>query len=130
MTRNKLKALRPLIPTISEMSQISPSEHFQNTCLRPILKFQHDLLVALFNQYISKHKDTFSKGNVDFKMTYIKNAVQKDRDLKNQLLGCIIGQFTLDEFQIFVADEKENKKRLVGMLVQRLQSQYQTEVSL
>ena len=123
MSRNKLKELRPLIPSISEVDKITPSEHFQNTCLRPILKFQNSLLVAIFQQYNSKHRASFLNGTDDFKLTYVKNAVQKDRDFKNQLLGCIIGQFTLDEFKIFAADEKENKKRLVAMLIQRLQSQ-------
>lgn len=123
MSRKKLKELRPLIPTISEMGTISPPEHFQNTCLRPILKFQNDLLLAIFQQYISKHRETFNKGSNDFKLTYIKNAIQKDRDFKNQLLGCIIGQFTLEEYELYTLDEKESKKRLVGMLIQRIQSQ-------
>ncbi len=123
MSRNKLKDLRPVLPMISEMERISPSEHFQNSCLRPILKFQNNLLVALFNQYVGKHRETFDKGTDEYKLTFVKNAIQKDRDFKNQLLGCIIGQFTLDEFAIFAMEEKETKKRILGMLIQRLQSQ-------
>jgi len=123
MSRNKLKEIRPLIPSISEVGQISPAEHFQNTCLRPILKFQNSLLVAMFKHFVSKHRETFYNGSDDFKKTYIKNAIQKDRDFKNQLLGAIIGQFTIDEYELFITNEKESKKRLTGMLIQRIQSQ-------
>jgi hypothetical protein len=38
---------------------ISPEELFQNNTLRPILKFQNDLLMELFIVYATKNKNVF-----------------------------------------------------------------------
>ena len=61
MTRNKeLLKLRPNIKTILRDLKTSPMEQFQNTTLRPILKFQHDILLALFHACLVKNRSAFT----------------------------------------------------------------------
>jgi len=116
-----LLSLRPelrLEPTIDQSV-----EHFQNKTLRPILKFQNDLLIQVFKQHIRKRKNVFHKQTKPQQEEYIKQALQKDLKLKNLLLGCVLGLFTLAEWQQFELHEKELIRRTTAMLIQRLQSQ-------
>ena len=46
---------------------------------------------------------------------------------KHYLEGIITGMFTLDEYVKFMENEDELTKRLINLLVQRLQSQFKTE---
>ncbi|MEM1124541.1 MAG: glyoxalase [Bacteroidota bacterium] len=123
MRDDKLKELRPPIPTIIDQNAVSAAELFQNRTLRPILKLQNDLLVAIFQQYIDKRKGTFYKLPFPKQLAYIEHSVRKDLRFKNYLVGTIVGQFTSEEYGQYVANEKELSRRMTDMLVARLQSQ-------
>ena len=119
----ELKKLRPNIPTIAIENATTAQEQFQNRVLRPILKFQNDLLVALFQQYIIKRKGIFNGLSREKKLTYIQQAIQKDQNFRNLLVGSVVGQFTLEEYQFFATEENKLTKRMMEMCVQRLQDQ-------
>ena len=114
--------LRPAIPTLSETAT-STAEQFQNKTLRPILKLQNDLFVAVFNKYIVQRKNVFPTLTKTKKRAYIEHAIKKDWRFKNRLLGIVIGQFTMEEYQTFTEDEAELTRRFATMLVKRLQDQ-------
>ncbi len=116
--------LRPLIPTISEKNITSSSELFQNKTLRPILKLQNDLLLSIFQQYTIQRKNIFPTLATKKKLEYIENNIRKDLKFRNLLVGCIVGQFTLEEWNLYVQDESELRKRLVNMLVERIKSSF------
>ncbi|MEM6379495.1 MAG: glyoxalase [Bacteroidota bacterium] len=118
-----IKTLRPPIPTIIDENAVSSAELFQNRTLRPILKLQNELLIAIFKQYIIKRKDTFHKLNKVKKLEYIEHSIRKDLRFKNLLVGTIMGHFTNEEYKQFLANEKELTKRTTDLLVQRLTSQ-------
>jgi len=123
MNRKSLIDIRPNIPSISQEGISSEIETFQNKILRPILKFQNDLLLEVFRNYIDKRKGIFRKLEVDKKKTYISDNIKKDIKLKHLFLGVILAHFTLEEWQVYAFDEKELNKRITNMLVQRLQDQ-------
>lgn len=120
--REALKGLRPLIPTIVEQEAMSAEERFQNEVLRPILKFQHGLLVAMFRQYVVRRKNQYDQLPAQKKPQYIEDSIRKDLKFKNLLLGTIIGHFTEPEYRQFVEMEKELSRRLTDLLIQRLQN--------
>ena len=120
----RLMALRPRIPVIIEESAVSKAERFQNTTLRQICKLQHDLLEQVFKNYIVKRKGAYFKLGDDQRLVYIKQSVDKDLRFREFLVGLIIGHFTLDEWDIYLSDENEHRKRLTNLVVQRLQSIY------
>lgn len=119
-----LKALRPLIPTISEENITSDSEYFQNTTLRPILKLQHDLLMQIFQQYVIHRKNIFPKLSLEEKLNYIENSIRKDLNFRSLLIGIIVGHFSMEEFQTYSKNKNELRKRLINMLIERIRSQY------
>ncbi len=119
-----LKALRPLIPTISEETITSDAEHFQNKTLRPILKLQHDLLLQIFQQYVIHRKNVFTKLSPEKKLEYNENNIRKDLKFRSLLIGTVIGHFSQEEYQNYIQNENELRKRLINMLIERIKSEY------
>ena len=120
-----LLKLRPIIPNAKVNAQMSKEEQFQNSTLRPIAKLQHDLLLAVFKNYIKKHKNTFYQLSLENKLDYIENAIQKDIKFRNGLKGIIIGQFTLNEYTDYLQNSSMLNKRMMNIVKERLQSQVQ-----
>ncbi|PHN02675.1 glyoxalase [Flavilitoribacter nigricans] len=120
--RKAIKDLRPEIPAIVASEDYSSAEQFQNECLRPILKFQHELLVAVFQHYIGLRKNKYYELTAPKKQEYIEHSIRQDRQFRNLLIGIILGHFTREEYADYLADEKELRRRLTDLLVQRLQS--------
>ncbi|MEY4538781.1 MAG: hypothetical protein RLZZ306_538 [Bacteroidota bacterium] len=115
-------------PTLTfEKEAESEFEKFQNEVLRPILKLQNDLLFEVFKTYVSKRKSIFYKLSEKEQVVYIDQNVRKDMKFKHYLEGIITGMFTLEEYSKFMENEEELTKRMVNLLVQRLQSQFKTE---
>ena len=119
----QLKDLRPTIPTIAIENETTKQEKFQNQVLRPILKFQNDLLIAIFKQYVIKRKGVFNGLSSEKKLTYIQQVIQRDQNFRNLLVGSVVGQFTIEEYQTFSSEENKLTKRMMEMCVQRLQDQ-------
>ncbi len=115
-----LSALRPTIPTAEAIGLL---ESFQNQTLRPILKLQNDVVVLVFRHYAKKRKDEFYKQSPKEKLAYIEQAIKRDMKFKHYVTGLIVGHFTKEEFDVFYQNEEENTKRLINLLIQRLQSQ-------
>jgi len=112
--------IRPEIPAAIVNENTSLEERFQNQTLRPIIKFQHLLLIAIFRQYIIRTKTKFSELSVHERIIFIERTFQKDRSFKNELKGIIIGQMTLEEYQIYSQYTAAFNKRITGMLTQRM----------
>jgi hypothetical protein len=103
--------------------QSSSEELFQNEVLRPILKFQNDLFIASFLNYISKYKRDFYTKTVENKLAIIENAIQKDIKFRNALKGMIIALFTTDEYVLYIKNSSSLNKRMMNLLIERLKSQ-------
>lgn len=103
----------------------SAEERFQNETLRPILKLQNDLLIQIFINYCIKQKSTFFKLNVNKKLEYIEQNIQRDMKFRDFLKGIIIAFFTLEEFENYSKNASNLNKRIITMLIERLQSQVQ-----
>lgn len=92
-------------------------EQFQNLCLRPILKFQNDILVSYFKSNINLISISESTSELE---NLVKNRLQKDLITRNTLLGMIIGLLHDEELTFYMSHKNELNKRLVVMLTQRI----------
>ena len=106
-------------------NESSAEEQFQNATLRPILKLQNDLLIAIFINYCIKQKSTFFKLSVNKKLEYIEQNIQRDMKFRDFLKGIIIAFFTIDEYKNYVENASNLNKRIITMLIERIQSQVQ-----
>ncbi len=121
----KLLEIRPTVASAKIHPNMSDDERFQNQTLRPLLKLQNDLLLASFKNYIKKTKNTFYELKIEKRLDYITNAIQKDMKFRNSLKGMVIGQFTLEEYEQYVQNSSSLNKRMMNMVIKRLQDQIQ-----
>lgn len=119
MDRNELKELRPIIIGLST-DCLSSNEHFQNEVLRPIIKFQHDLIMTMvqanpqFLNLISK------KGTRLEFQDKIKIYIGKQPEIKYRLVGAVVGMMTSDELNYYLSNQTELNKRIHQMICQRI----------
>lgn len=123
--QTKLKNIRPEILNAKISDNISENEHFQNLVLRPIIKFQNDLLIAVFKNYIAKYKNVFYKLPLEKRVEYIENSIKKDLRLQNTLKGMILGHFTVEEYELYKNNASNLNKRILGIIKERLLSHIQ-----
>ncbi len=109
----------------SVTTESSFGETFQNQTLRPILQLQNELLIEVFRNYLSKYKSDYNSYDVQKKMQYIENSIQKDIKFRNSLKGIIIGLFTTEEYKSYITDSSMINKRMMNMVIERLKNQVQ-----
>jgi hypothetical protein len=114
-----IQRIRPQLP-IEITDGMSDIERFQTETLRPVLKMQHDLLKAIFANYLTQQKVKPQALSVEQYTDFVYQALTKDQALKNILLGTIIGQFTLDEYHFYSANRQEIAKRLMKFMAKRI----------
>ncbi|WP_298538571.1 glyoxalase [uncultured Aquimarina sp.] len=122
---SNLLAIRPQILNARVSENMSDDEQFQNKTIRPIIKLQGELLIEVFRNYIKKRKNTFYELTLEKRLLYIDNAIQKDMKLRNSLKGMIIGQFTVDEYLIYIKNSSALNKRMMSIVRERLHSNVQ-----
>jgi len=106
-------------------SEMSSDEYFQNSVLRPIIKFQNDLLIAAFLNFCTTYKNVFFELSVENKISYIENAFVKDRTFRNSLKDMIVGLFTVEEYTVYSSNASALNKRIIGIVKERLISHVQ-----
>ncbi|MGW9686221.1 glyoxalase [Flagellimonas sp. 2504JD1-5] len=122
---NYLTGIRPELKQSLLHDDMSSDERFQNQTLRPIIKFQNPLLLDVFKNYTRKHKGTFYDLSLEKRLEYIENSIQKDIKFRNSLKGMIIGQFTVEEYQIYIQNSSALNKRMMNIVIERLKDQVQ-----
>lgn len=115
-----LKSLRPDILSKTINKEMSSEEYFQNTVLRPIIKFQNDLLIAVFLQFCIKYKNVFFDLSTEKKILYIESAIVKDNKLRTSFRDMIIGLFSTEEYTEYLLNESTLNKRITGIVKERL----------
>ena len=119
MERDKLKDLRLEIHS-ARIEGTNEIEFFQNSVLRQVIKFQHDPILLLVSSHPHYKELTTNKGPRTAFQLHVQQFIVKQKDLKNQLIGCIIGHFTSEEFVEYLKQQNEYNKRIIQMIVQRV----------
>ena len=111
---------RPVLENLIK-EHMSAIELFQNQTLRPVIKMQHDLLIASFSNYIQKRNIDFSSLTDSKKRSKISAVFGKDIHYKNFILGIVVGHFSTEEYQYYRFNSSELNKRILQIVVQRVQ---------
>jgi len=120
-----LKSIRPVIASAQVNDTMSADECFQNATLRPIIKMQNHLLISVFRNYIFKRKNVFYDLSLPKQLAYIENAINKDMKFRNSVKGMIIGQFTVEEYELYIQNSSALNKRMMTIVKERLVSNIQ-----
>ena len=118
-----IKSLRPELPNVVNGAEISEIELFQNEVLRPIMKFQNEVFTTLFISNLKKRDVDFSKMNLNGRIAYVTNVIQKDLGLRNVLIGMVLGLMTVEEIGQYYQNETEYRRRISKMVIDRLADQ-------
>lgn len=118
-----IKSLRPELPNVVNGAEISEIELFQNEVLRPIMKFQNEVLTTLFISNLKKRDVDFSKMNLNGRIAYVTNVIKKDLGLRNVLIGMVLGLLTVEEIGQYYQYETEYRRRISKMVIDRLADQ-------
>ena len=121
---NDLIKIRPVL-NLKKSSQITVEESFQNNTLRPIIKLQSPVLIETYRNYIIKHKNVFYELSNEKKLDYIENSINKNQKFRNLLKGMIIGLFTIEEYHIYKKNSSSLNKRMMNIVLKRLQDNLQ-----
>jgi len=122
MANNKEINKRPIIEKAIVSDKMTLVEKFQNKTLRPIIKMKHELLIAYFNNYLAIQKFDFNDLSEINRIEFIDQAFSKDSQFRNEIKGMIVGNFTLDEFEIHKNFIRESNKRILTMVKERILS--------
>lgn len=120
-----LLRIRPELKKIKTFDNMGSEERFQNQTLRPVLKLQNPLLIASFINYATKHKSVFFELSIEKKLQYIENAICKDQKFRNAIKGMLIGAFTVAEYSEYCQNSSKLNKRMMNLVITRLQDQIQ-----
>ncbi|MGB0389988.1 MAG: glyoxalase [Salibacteraceae bacterium] len=121
---NQKLSIRPEISSINSNARLSIEERFQNETIRPIIKLQHNLLVAFFNNYLVKIKVDIKPLNSINRAILIDKTFNNANIFKTELKGLIIGHFTTEEYSKYLGFEREINKRIFSIIQQRIKSIY------
>ena len=122
---NDLIRIRPEIKKTKQFDSMSAEERFQNGTLRPILKLQNALLIAVFQRYIEIRKGVFYGLSITKKLEYIETALTKDQKFNNTIKGMVVGHFTISEYNGYITNASALNKRIMSMVVKRIKDQVQ-----
>ena len=108
--RSQLESIRPVIQTKSIEKEKNAVEYFQNLTLRPILKFQNDLILSIFRYHLEKHKIVFHQLTDTKQNEYVEQIIHKDRKIHQNpiplLGGVIVFLFTITNlfYSVYISE--------------------------
>jgi hypothetical protein len=119
MRTEQVLAIRSQISTDADRLPLE-IEAFDHRCIRPILKFQNDVLMALFKgQVLDLRIPEKEKEREDF----VRLRLQKDLITRNTLIAMVLGMMTAEELAFYLSKKQELSRRIIGMMVQRISGQ-------
>jgi len=100
-------------------------ETFQNEVLRPILKYQNDLILEYLNthpQYIPQAAK-INKQDPKSEEAVLAKFIKSNNGFRNKLYGMITAMMTVEEYRVYLKDSSEYNRRIVAMYIQRVLNQ-------
>ena len=107
---------------LQKKSEQTPIEQFQNTAIRPILKYQHTIIIVFFNSNIHVQYIVSANSSLLKKQNQLKLFTSKQLAFRAQLLGMVTGLFTDAEFEFYLSEKVNLDKRIANMFLDRFYS--------
>jgi hypothetical protein len=114
---DKLLGLREEI--LTKKSEQTSIEQFQNKTIRPILKYQHTILIVFFKANVHVQYIVSANYSLLKKQNQLKLFASKQLAFRAQLLGIVTGLFTDAEFEFYLSEKVNIDKRITNMILER-----------
>ncbi len=113
------KKTRPVLPSEISLNVETVAEDFQNKVLRPIVKMQSDLFIAHVQAKLGVLKIDL-KALQPLKQTAVLTQLfAKDQAFKREIIGMVIGQFSIEEYNSYATIHKEINRRITQIVLNR-----------
>ena len=115
-----LKKERPSLPEEILLDVKSLAEDFQNRVLRPTIKMQSELLLLHTNaKLIALNVDLDNLDIVKKRQVFIE-LLTRNQAFKQEVIGMVIGQFSVDEYLAYAPMSKEINRRITQIVLNRI----------
>ncbi|MET4074629.1 hypothetical protein [Hymenobacter sp. UYCo722] len=121
-----LLALRPLINAEATAAGDTVGA-FLHATLRPVLKLQNELLLAVVADFVRDHHITLRPTDQHHQLTEL---LGRNTKLRYTVVGLITGQFTAAEYTFYRQQRPELNRRLLEMALRRVLDQVVAVVAL
>jgi hypothetical protein len=98
---------------------VSSAEDFQNRVLRPIVKMQSDVLLRHVSNKLRTMKVDWTRLTPPEQRNLLNGLFSKDAALKHEVIGMVIGQLSEAEYTEFSRHQKELKRRISQIVLNR-----------
>ncbi|WP_375433868.1 hypothetical protein [uncultured Hymenobacter sp.] len=124
-----LLALRPVVATAPASGNATSGDFLHHT-LRPILKLQNDLLLAVVADFVRDHHVPLVTASPTDQQRLLTELLTRNVKLRYTVVGLISGLFTNAEVDFYRQHRSELNRRLLELAVQRVQEQVEAVVKM
>jgi hypothetical protein len=121
-----LRALRPFVPTETTDADGTVGA-FLHATLRPVLKLQNDMLLAVVADFVRDHHIALRPTDQHHQLTEL---LSRNTKLRYTVVGLVSGQFTGTEYAYYQQHRAELNRRLLEMALRRVLDQADAVVKL
>ena len=120
-----LLALRPVVPieTTEATDAVDTVGTFLHVTLRPVLKLQNGLLLAVVTDFVRDHHIVLRPTDQQHQLTEL---LGRNTKLRHTVVGLITGIFTTEEYAFYRPHRAELNRRLLEMALRRVLDQAAT----
>lgn len=113
------KKERPKLPAAITIGISNSAEDFQNKVLRPIIKMQSELLLAHVHSKFPVLNINFQSLDLLKQKAVLEKLFSKDQAFKREIIGMVIGHFSLAEYHSYQEISKELNRRITQIVHNR-----------
>jgi len=111
-------ALRPRLQ-LPAVAQGNAIEGFQNQVLRPVIKLQHELIIAQLESEQGLLAAVTGTQTHEEHLRATLLWLQRNVPARHAVIGMVVGMLTTDEHTFYLAHSSELSRRIVTMVCQR-----------
>ena len=124
-----LQALRPLVAAETAATAATAGD-FLHATLRPVLKLQNPLLLAVVADFVRDHHVPLASAASADRLRLLAELLGRNTKLRYTVVGLITGLFTTDEMGFYRQHRPELNRRLLELATRRVQDQAETVAAL
>jgi hypothetical protein len=118
-----LLALRPVLPQVLPATgDASPADFLHHT-LRPVLKLQNELLLAVVVDFTCDHHISLATVSAAEQQSRLAELLTRNTKLRYTVVGLVCGMFTAAELEYYRRHRPELNRRLLELATRRVQDQ-------
>ncbi len=123
-------ALRPAVAAAPASTPEPTPGDFLHATLRPVLKLQNPLLLAVVADFVRDHHVPLASADAADQIRLLGELLGRNTKLRYTVVGLIVGSFTTDELAFYRRHRSELNRRLLELATRRVQDQAATVAEL